>query len=131
MEMSLSSPEQLPERPARELGSRASAGEEERLHDALAVLERAASSGGGEGAPSTETLQRMIAAAVKVYVARVEQGQASSPLPAAGDPRAPTATDVLVTVTDMLAAGEIELFELGMWQTWGGVLACSAMDGGR
>jgi hypothetical protein len=68
-----------------------------------------------------EELQRALAAAIKAYVARVEAGERLSPVPADGDPMALTATDVLVAVTDMLAACEIEVFELGMWQTWGGV----------
>lgn len=72
-----------------------------------------------EAAP--EELQRALAAAIKAYVVRVESGERLSPLPRDGDPVALTATEVLVAVTDMLAACEIELFELGMWQTWGGV----------
>jgi hypothetical protein len=72
-----------------------------------------------EGAP--EELQRAFAAAIKAYVARVEAGEKLSPVPADGDPAAVTPTEVLVAVTDLLAACEIEVFELGMWQTWGGV----------
>jgi hypothetical protein len=68
-----------------------------------------------------EELQRVLAAAIKAYTARVEAGERLSPLPPAGDPLEVSATEVLVAVTDMLAACEIELFELGMWQTWGGV----------
>lgn len=68
-----------------------------------------------------EELQRALAAAIKAYVARVEAGERLSPMLAESDPMAVTATDVLVVVTDMLAACDIEVFELGMWQTWGGV----------
>ena len=46
------------------------------------------------------------------------------PSPEAGD--SPTATDVMVAASEFLAASEIELFELGMWQTWGGVSAAQA-----
>jgi hypothetical protein len=31
-----------------------------------------------------------------------------------------TATEVMVTVTAMLKAVNLQLFELGMWQTWSG-----------
>lgn len=33
-------------------------------------------------------------------------------------PGEPTATEVAVTVSALLAAARIEVFELGMWQTW-------------
>jgi hypothetical protein len=32
----------------------------------------------------------------------------------------PTATDVVVTVSAMLDGAGVELFELGLWQTWSG-----------
>jgi len=31
-----------------------------------------------------------------------------------------TATDVMVTVSAMLKAVNVQVFELGMWQSWGG-----------
>jgi hypothetical protein len=68
---------------------------------------------------SDAEIQELFAAVVKAYATRAEDGLAS-PFPAgAGSP--PTPTEVLVAVSDLLQAADIELFELGMWQTWGGV----------
>jgi hypothetical protein len=61
-----------------------------------------------------EEVQRLLAAAVRVYAARAEAGVREPPF----GPGAPTATEVAVTVSAMLAAARIELFELGMWQSW-------------
>ena len=36
-----------------------------------------------------------------------------------------TATEVMVTVTAMLKAVNLQVFELGMWQTWAGSYALS------
>ena len=35
-------------------------------------------------------------------------------------PDAATATEVMVTVTAMLKAVNLQVFELGMWQAWSG-----------
>jgi hypothetical protein len=63
----------------------------------------------------------LLAAAVRLYGARADAGWRDPPLPRdpAGAP-APTATDVALTVSALLRASQIELFELGMWQTWSG-----------
>jgi hypothetical protein len=76
-----------------------------------------------------QDLQRLMAASVRLYVSRLERGDAGLPIPPAHIPDAPTATEVLVTVTHMLAAADIELFELGMWQTWGGVGSAAPVGG--
>ena len=62
-----------------------------------------------------EAIQRLMAAAVKLYAAKMEDGARFSPF-AAGDV---TATEVAVAATGMLKAVEMEVFELGMWQVWG------------
>jgi hypothetical protein len=64
---------------------------------------------------SGEALQSLMAAAVKLYVARLEAGPGLPPF-AEGDV---TATEVAVAATGMLKAVEMEVFELGMWQVWG------------
>lgn len=74
-------------------------------------------------------LQRLLAVAVRAYVRRVESGERISPFPTTG--QAVTVTDVLVAVTDMLAASEIELFELSLWQAWGGIRPPGGCTGPR
>lgn len=61
-----------------------------------------------------EYVQRLLGAAVRLYAARAEAGVREPPFGAVE----PTATEVAVTASAMLAAARIELFELGMWQTW-------------
>lgn len=65
---------------------------------------------------SDEAVQKLMTAAVKLYVAKVEEGSRTSPF-TEGEV---TATEVVVTVSEMLRAVEVEVFELGMWQVWGG-----------
>lgn len=51
-----------------------------------------------------------------MYSTRLESGSHVSPFP---ERTSVTATEVAVTVTEMLDAVDVELFELGMWQIWG------------
>ena len=62
-----------------------------------------------------EALQQLMTAAVRLYVARLEAQPNLSPFIEENI----TATEVAVTVTKMLKAVEMEVFELGMWQVWG------------
>jgi hypothetical protein len=67
--------------------------------------------------PSDGDIQQMLARAVRLYAERAA-GQDDT-LPAfASD--AVTATEVMVTVTAMLKAVNLQVFELGMWQAWSG-----------
>jgi hypothetical protein len=69
---------------------------------------------------AAEDAQLLLAAAVRLYGARVDAGLRDPAFPAGHGELAPTATDVVVTASAMLKASQIELFELGMWQTWSG-----------
>jgi hypothetical protein len=62
-------------------------------------------------------VQEMLARAVRLYAERVEEQGALAAFPAGA---AVTATDVMVTVTAMLKAVNLQVFELGMWQSWAG-----------
>lgn len=67
--------------------------------------------------PSDTDIQSMLAKAVRLYAERA--GEQDGALPAfASD--AVTATEVMVTVTAMLKAVNLQVFELGMWQAWSG-----------
>jgi hypothetical protein len=62
-------------------------------------------------------LQRLLAAAVTAYAARRVAGDQISPFLQA---EVPDASSVCLTVSAMLDAVSIEVFELAMWQAWAG-----------
>ncbi len=65
---------------------------------------------------TADALQRLIAAACRVYTARVEAGEQLMPVPK----NCISATDVMVTASGLLRAADLAVFELGMWQSWTG-----------
>ena len=66
---------------------------------------------------SDAEIQNTLAQAVRLYVERAAERDGA--LPAFAHDAA-TATEVMVTVTAMLKAVNVQLFELGMWQAWAG-----------
>ena len=83
---------------------------------AAASMETALAAGGLESL-SNDSLQKLLAAAVKIYAAKREAGESFLPLTAAGRV---TPTDIMVTSSQMLRSGNLQVFELGMWQSWTG-----------
>jgi hypothetical protein len=68
--------------------------------------------------PSDAEIQVMLAKAVRLYAERAAETDGALPaFPAAAQV---TATEVMVTVTAMLKAVNLQVFELGMWQSWAG-----------
>jgi hypothetical protein len=67
--------------------------------------------------PSDAEIQNMLANAVRLYAERAAERDGALP---AFPPEATTATEVMVTVTAMLKAVNLQVFELGMWQAWSG-----------
>jgi hypothetical protein len=68
--------------------------------------------------PSDVDIQNALAQAVRCYAERAaETDNALSAFPPAAQI---TATEVMVTVTAMLKAVNLQVFELGMWQAWSG-----------
>lgn len=67
---------------------------------------------------SDAEIQAMLAKAVRLYAERA--GESEAPLPAFPADAGVTATDVVVAVTAMLKAANLQVFELGMWQAWSG-----------
>jgi hypothetical protein len=65
---------------------------------------------------TAEALQKLMAAACRVYTARVEAGEPITPVPK----NSISATDVMVTASGLLRAADLAVFELGMWQSWTG-----------
>jgi hypothetical protein len=66
---------------------------------------------------SDADVQDALAKAVRLYAERAAERDGALPAFAAD---AVTATDVMVTATAMLKAVNLQVFELGMWQSWGG-----------
>jgi len=67
--------------------------------------------------PSDARIQDVLAKAVRLYAERAaERDGALAAFPA----DAVTATEVMVAVTAMLKAVNLQVFELGMWQAWSG-----------
>ncbi|HET7803830.1 MAG TPA: hypothetical protein VFL53_06300 [Pseudolabrys sp.] len=66
---------------------------------------------------SDADIQDMLARAVRLYAERVAEREGEL---AAFTSDATTATEVMVTVTAMLKAVNVQVFELGMWQAWSG-----------
>ena len=65
---------------------------------------------------SAEALQKLIAAACRLYSARSEAGEQFTPVPK----HSISATDVMLTASGLLRAADLAVFELGMWQSWTG-----------
>ncbi|MGB6349696.1 MAG: hypothetical protein WBG10_06660 [Pseudolabrys sp.] len=67
--------------------------------------------------PSDADIQDMLTKAVRLYAERAAECDGALSAFASD---AVTATEVMVTVTAMLSAVNLQLFELGMWQAWSG-----------
>jgi hypothetical protein len=76
-----------------------------------------ASLGDGGGLEDTDA-QALLAAAVRIYAERAEARD--EPLPAFPPDAGITATHAMLAVTAILKAVNVQVFELGMWQTWSG-----------
>jgi hypothetical protein len=68
--------------------------------------------------PSDAEIQAGLAKAVRLYAERATEREGALPAFPADAPM--TATEVMVTVTAMLKAVNLQVFELGMWQTFTG-----------
>ena len=68
--------------------------------------------------PSDADIQAMLAQAVRLYADRLAEREGALPAFPAG--AQVTATEVMVTVSAMLKAVNLQVFELGMWQAWTG-----------
>jgi hypothetical protein len=83
----------------------------------LAAALNARIEAGQAGAFPDETLRQLMTALVKVHAAKFDEGQRPALLAADSDV---SATAVLVTTSALMKASNLEIFELGMWQSWSG-----------
>jgi hypothetical protein len=66
-----------------------------------------------------ELTRRLLAAATRAYVAHREAGERSAPFASTPGVKPITATEAVVTASEMLKALDLEVFELAMWQSQG------------
>jgi hypothetical protein len=83
----------------------------------LAVSLNATIRAGQAGAFPDEVLRNLMTVLVKVYAAKFDEGQRPALLAPDGNV---SATAVLVTASALMKAASLEIFELGMWQSWSG-----------
>lgn len=83
-------------------------------------LEQAILDGSAYAALDDADIQRLLAAATKLYVGKLERQGRFVPFPDGGTLLV-TATEAAATASEMLKALQIEVFELGMWQTQSGL----------
>ena len=63
---------------------------------------------------SPEALQKLMTAVCRLYSAQSEAGSQMLPV---GEV---TPTDIMITASGLMRAGNLAAFELGMWQSWTG-----------
>jgi hypothetical protein len=85
--------------------------------DRLAASLNTALAAGQAGAFPDEAMRQLATALVKVYATKFDEGQ--RPVLLAADAGV-SATAVLVTTSALMKASNLEIFELGMWQSWSG-----------
>ena len=86
------------------------------LTETAVLIEKALRAGDLSAIPA-EPLQQILAAAAKAYSAKREAGEQFHPVSRAGRL---TPTDIMVTANGLLRSGNLQIFELGMWQSWTG-----------
>lgn len=65
-----------------------------------------------------ELMQRLMAATVRAYSAKVQAGEQFLPFHPRSGRVSPT--DIMITASGLLKAGDLQVFELGMWQSYTG-----------
>jgi hypothetical protein len=83
----------------------------------LAASLGTAISAGEAGAFPDKAMRQLMTALVKIYAAKFDEGQRPALIEADSGV---SATAVLVTTSALMKASNLEIFELGMWQSWSG-----------
>ena len=83
----------------------------------LALSLHAATAAGGAGVFPDDAMRELMAALVKIYATKFDEGQRPALL---GPDSGVSATAVLVTASALMKSSNLEIFELGMWQSWSG-----------
>jgi hypothetical protein len=83
----------------------------------LAASLDAAIAAGGAGAFPDQAMRQLMTVLVRIYAAKFDEGQRPALIDTDGGV---SATAVLVTTSALMKASNLEVFELGMWQSWSG-----------
>jgi hypothetical protein len=86
------------------------------MDEASAQIEALVAEGAGECLPD-EPMQRLFRALVDLYAQKFDAGERTLPC---GDVPNMGATKVMVMASGLLKGANLELFELGMWQSFSG-----------
>jgi hypothetical protein len=105
-----------PKRPAPPALTVAGVGVGPQMTELAVIIEKALRADDLSAIPA-EPLQQLIAAAAKAYSAKREAGEQFHPVSRAGRL---TPTDIMVMANGLLRSGNLQIFELGMWQSWTG-----------
>jgi hypothetical protein len=65
-----------------------------------------------------ELVQKLVAATIRAYSAKVQAGEQFLPFHPTSGRVSPT--DVMITASALLKAADLQVFELGMWQSYTG-----------
>jgi hypothetical protein len=103
---------QVPQEEADALPDTALAAEMERM---VAVLDAKVAADAFETVDAAAA-RKLFAAMMKVYALRTEAGERDLPLELGQS--STNATDAMITASALLRAGNLEVFELGMWQSY-------------
>jgi hypothetical protein len=66
---------------------------------------------------SVDAMQTLMGALCRVYSAQIENGKRYTPI---AEGQAVSPTGIMQTASGLLRAGNLAVFELGMWQSWTG-----------
>lgn len=83
----------------------------------LAVSLDAAIAAGEASSFPDDVMRRLMASLVKIYASKVDEGQRPTLIDPDGGV---SATAVLMTTSALMKSSNLEVFELGMWQSWSG-----------
>jgi hypothetical protein len=100
--------------PTRAVAKPAETGSAVAAAEALAAEIQRALAAGNLEVLTPQALQTLMTAACRLYSAQVESGSETLPV------REVTPTDIMVTASGLMRAGNLAVFELGMWQSWTG-----------
>ncbi len=101
-------------KPATPVPSAGATGPTQAADEKLAADIQRALATGDHDVLTPEALQKLMTAACRLYSAQSEAGSQMLPV---GEV---TPTDIMITASGLMRAGNLAVFELGMWQSWTG-----------
>ncbi|MBI1201278.1 MAG: hypothetical protein GC182_02085 [Rhodopseudomonas sp.] len=86
------------------------------MDDTAGLIDALVDRGAGECLPDA-ALQGLFKACVRLYAQKIDAGDRITPC---GNTADISATSIMVTTSGLLKGANLELFELGMWQSFSG-----------